>query len=108
MNFKKVPKKGTQQVASATEKYLSEKIAPELLSYQGRIVIIVAYLLLSIVGIYGWSQIKIDFHKEWLIGKDTYAYNFVYLNNQYFKFGFQATFYVDDPDIDYSLTEIQL
>ena len=33
VNFKVIQKKGKQQVASATEKYLIEKIAPELLSY---------------------------------------------------------------------------
>ena len=51
-------------------------MAPELLSNEGRIVIMVAYLLLILIGMYGWSQFKIDFLSEWLIGEDAYVYDF--------------------------------
>ena len=59
-------------------------MAPELLSNEGRIVIMVAYVLLMIIGIYGWSQFKIDFIQEWLIGETTYVYDFYQLNDKYF------------------------
>ena len=63
-------------------------MAPELLSNEGRIVIMVAYVLLFIIGLYGWSQFKIDFIQEWLIGETTYVYDFYQLNDQYFKLGY--------------------
>ena len=48
----------------------------------------VAYVLLFIIGLYGWSQFKIDFIQEWLIGETTYVYDFYQLNDQYFKLGY--------------------
>ena len=68
----------------------------------------VAYFLLILIGIYGWSQFKIDFVQEWLIGEDAYVFDFYALNEEYFKLGYQTTLYVDDPDLDYSSKEIQL
>ena len=52
---KSAEQKKKSEIASATERFLHKRIAPELLSDEGRIVVLVVYLLLVITAAYGVS-----------------------------------------------------
>lgn len=64
--------------------------------------------MLCAVAAYGCSQVQIDFSTQFFINEGVYVYDFFELNDEYFKSGFQATTFVDNPNIDYSSRESQL
>ena len=93
------------EVASGVEKFLVETIVPEVFSNQGRISILATYIVLFIVAVYGVSQVKIDFKTEYFIKPDARVYNFFQLNDAYFRTGFTAVTYVDNPSLDFTNKE---
>ena len=95
----------TSEVASATERFLHNKLAPELLSFEGRVVVLTIYLVMLIGALYGCLQVKIDFSVDYFITSDSYIYEYYQLNDKYFQQGFSTTIFVDDPTIDYASAE---
>jgi len=82
--------------------------APELLSTNGRISVIIAYLVLCVAAIYGVTSLRIDMKIEYFIDKDTDAYQYIRVLDEYFNQGFSATFYVENTELDYASKETQL
>ena len=67
----------------------------------------VIYSLLLVIACYGCVKVKTDFNMTFFIDEDAYVYEFFSLKDEYFNAGFRTTFYINDPDIDYSSPEIQ-
>ena len=84
---------------------MHNKLAPELLSFEGRIVVLTIYFVMLIGAFYGCLQVEIDFSVDYFITQDAYIYEFYQLNDKYFKQGFQTNIFVDDPTIDYASVE---
>jgi len=82
--------------ASKTEKCLELYLAPNLLSWPGRISIIVIYVILIAGSIIGCALVEIDFNVRFFIGEESYIYNWFELNDQYFSVGSTTTTYVDN------------
>ena len=93
------------ELASATERFLHYRFAPELLSHEGRIGIIAIYILSGLAALYGCMQVEIDFSIEYFIGKTSYVKDFYDLNDEYFRSGFSVDIYVDNPDLDWTTPE---
>lgn len=73
----------------------------------GRIGLLVIYVILIAGSIYGCLQVEIDFKVTYFIGKSAPVYDYFQLNDKYFATGSYTTIYVDNPDLDYSSTEVQ-
>ena len=71
-------------MASATERFLHNRLAPELLSFEGRIVVLTIYFVMLIAAVYGCTKVEIDFSVEYFIGEDSYIYDYYQLNDKYF------------------------
>lgn len=52
---------------SKTEEFLAKKIAPELMSHQGRITLLAIYFVLVIGAVWGASNISINFSIDFFI-----------------------------------------
>ena len=91
--------------ASATERFLHFRVGQELLSHEGRIVVIVIYLLSILAACYGVTQVKIDFSVEFFIGDTAYVKPFFDLNDKYFRQGLRATIYNDNENLDWTAEE---
>ena len=88
-------------------------MAPELLSYQGRVTVLTIWALMLICAIYGATQVEINFAKEFFIPPDTDVESFFLFDKEYFKTGFGTGISVQsnfdgNPDIDYPSEEVQL
>merc|ERR1719258_535053 len=64
----------------------------------GRILVLLLFLILFIVGIVGATFIYKDFKLEWFFPDDSYVNTFFNWNNQYFASGKPVTVYVRDMD----------
>ena len=69
------------ELASATERFLHYRFAPELLSHEGRIGIVSIYILSGLAAIYGCTQVRIDFSIDYFIGDKAYVKRFYDLND---------------------------
>jgi predicted RND superfamily exporter protein len=67
-------KKFEIEYASATERFLGEVMAPELLSKQGRIGVLFVWFIMCLCASYGASQVRIDFKVDYFIPPDSYTY----------------------------------
>ena len=94
--------------SSGTERFLAERVAPEILSNEGRISIIGVYLVMGVISLFGCMGLYVDFKVEFFIGPTSYVYNWFSLNNEYFRTGDQITHFVDAAETDYASKEIQL
>lgn len=104
---KEVEERNEQLEGSKTEKFIESYLAPYLFTKAGRIICLVVYVLLIAASIYGCTQVKIDFKVTYFVGEESTIYNYFQLNDQYFASGTRTTTYVDNPNVDYSSTEIQ-
>jgi len=91
-----------------TERFLDKVFAKELLTREGRIGVIILYLIMTIGGIYGVQQLEVDFSIEYFVD-DGSPLKF-YLNNsaKYFNNGKSFTIYTENKDIEYSSVNTQL
>jgi len=64
----------------------------------GKIVTLVVFLSLMVVGIIGSTQIKQDFKLEWFVPDDSYLNTFFKWNSEYFATGTPITIYIKDID----------
>ena len=94
--------------SSAVERFLGEKFAPELLTNQGRASIIVIWLTLSIVAVVGCMNLTISFTINDLIPPDSPFREYFDIDRQYLNSGFTPTIYVENDQLDYTSTEVQL
>ena len=81
------------------------RLAPELLSHEGRVVVLVVYILMMFLAGYGCSQVKIDFKVDFFIAESAYIYEFFQLNDEVFKSGFSTTMFIDNSDLDFTSSE---
>lgn len=102
----KKPKAPVVVYSSGTERFLAERVAPEVLSNEGRISIIGVYLVMCVISLIGCMGLYVDFKVEFFIGPTSYVYNWFSLNNEYFRTGDQITHFVDAADTDYASKEI--
>ena len=67
---------------------------------------LLVYAVMIVTAIYGAMKVQVDFKVDYFIAEGSLIYNYFQLNNEYFQSGFQATIYVDSPDVDYASEEI--
>lgn len=73
------------------------------LSQPGIITILILYLIMIAVSIYGILNVEIDFKTTYFIGADAYAKNYININEEHFKAGSTLTFYTDNENnLDYT------
>ena len=108
-----VKAKKEEEYAGMIEKFIATVMAPELLSYQGRITVLTVWALMLVCAIYGGTQVEINFAKEFFIPPDTEVEKFFLFDKEYFKTGFETDIQVfseDEglPSIDYTSEAVQL
>ena len=94
------------EVASATEKFLKERIAPELLRPHSRIIILFLYLIVLSIAVYGCTQNSSSFTRREFIKESAYLYDFYELDDDFFESGSWTSFFIDNADIDYASEEV--
>jgi predicted RND superfamily exporter protein len=72
------------EYSSSVEKFLAEKIAPELLSKEGRIAILSVYFIMCVCSLYGCLNVGIDFKVEYFISPTAYVFTWFELDKEYF------------------------
>lgn len=90
------------------EKCLGRFVAPVVLSTVGRIVLLVIYVGLLAMMIYGATQVKIHFEIQFFIGKESVAYEWFAANEKHFNVGIAPTnVFIELEGLDISDPEIQ-
>lgn len=64
--------------------------------------VIILYVILTIGGIYGASQLEVDFSIEYFVDEGSYIKNYLNANTKYFRTGRTFSIYVENTEIDYS------
>ena len=73
-------------VASHTEIFLLERMAPELFSRAGKVSILFVFLILTILTVQGWMYVEIDFSSDYFItDEDTQIYKYTQAKEKYFS-----------------------
>lgn len=72
------------EYASGIERFLGERLAPEILSDEGRITILTVYAILMIIAAYGCTQVTVDFGVDFLISEDAQVYGYFALDEEFF------------------------
>ena len=93
------------EVSSGVERWLKEKVSRELFTVQGKATVLFAWTIGTLIATYGCTQVSVDFKLEFFIKPTGYMYDYLQLNTKYFKSGFGATFYVTNPDEDFTSVE---
>lgn len=75
---------------SATERFLATKVAPELLSDNGRISVIVIWTIITIVAALGIPNLDIEFDISYFIDETKYIYSYFEMLDTYFETGFNV------------------
>jgi hypothetical protein len=70
--------------SSGVEKFLAEKVAPEILSTEGRIAILSVYFVMAIVSVWGCMNLNIDFKVTYFISEEAYVFQWFELDKEFF------------------------
>ena len=91
----------SEEHASIIEALIAKYLAPELLSSQGRALILIAWLLLIGCSLNGATRMVMDFSMDFFLIPDQPITDFVILNNKYFKEGsyFKIFYKLDQDDL---------
>ena len=101
--------KHTLEVSSRLEGYLKSKVAKELFSRQGKMTVVFAWTVGTLIAIYGCTQVEVDFKMEFFIKESANVYNALAYNKKYFADGFSPTIFVNAyNDTDFTTRESQL
>jgi len=68
---------------------------------------LVIYIILVALAIFGATQVEIDFKVTYFIGETSKVYEYFNLNEKYFNTGTSTVTYIDNSSLDYSSTEVQ-
>ena len=87
--------------ASIIEALIAKYLAPEVLSNQGRALILVAWILMIGFSLNGATQIVMDFSMDFFLIPDEPVTDFIMLNNKYFQEGTYFKIYhkLDQDDV---------
>ena len=66
----------------------------------------VLYGVMILISLYGCYNLKTDFRTTFLISEDSQINNYFTLKEEYFNTGFTATFYVVNPELDFTSLEV--
>ena len=75
----------SDEYASIIEALIAKYLAPEVLSNQGRALILVAWILMIGFSLNGATQIVMDFSMDFFLIPDEPVTDFIMLNNKYFQ-----------------------
>ena len=87
--------------------FLRERVAKELFTPTGKIVVIFIYIVGTMAAFYGCSQVEVDFKMSFFIKEGSNCFNFLTKNEAYFASGFSPVIYIDDPTTDFTSEESQ-
>ena len=90
---------------SFTEMFLDKYFGKEIMSKEGRAVILFVYAVMIVFGIYGASQLEVDFKIEYFVDKESAVWGYLDANTEYFNNGESFTIYVENPDLNYASKE---
>lgn len=85
-------------VASKTEHFLLNYVAPEFISLHGKTSVLFIYCLLTVISIYGCSQMKTYFSLDVYLTPEWPSYDYKFTVNNYMKQGVTPSTYVYIPD----------
>ena len=87
--------------ASIIEALIAKYLAPEVLSNQGRALILVAWILMIGFSLNGATRIVMDFSMDFFLIPDEPVTDFIMLNNKYFQEGTYFKIYhkLDQDDL---------
>ena len=96
-------------VASNTEVYLQKYIAPALISWKGKTVVILLFSALTAVCVVKLFDIKTYFSMELFVNEEFGQYSFLQARNTHFGLSYKPTTYVQLAEInDLDLEQLQL
>ena len=93
--------KNSDEYASIIEALIAKYLAPEVLSNQGRALILVAWVLMIGFSLNGANKIVMDFSMDYFLIPDEPVTDFISLNNKYFQEGtyFNIGHKLDQDDV---------
>ena len=97
-----------EEYASGVEKFCSQVFAEKILQSHARVTILVAWVAIITVAIYGVMQLKTEFSMSLFIPKGSPTEKFYQMDLRSFQTGFDVALVVNNQDIDYSTEESQL
>ena len=97
-------------VASHTEVFLLEKVAPELLSKRGKVSVLFIYFIWTLVAVYGFYNCKIEFTFDFfLTDTELPVYKYKEAQAEYFSdSGLPLNIFTNNTSLDFYSTESQL
>ena len=103
------PKKAPQDLESASkcEKLLRNVIGPELISVHGKMFASIIYVVMILIASWGCYKLKTDFKVTFLISEESDINKYFIAKDKYFDSGFTVTFYISNPELDFSSIETQ-
>ena len=90
-----------EEYASKVEEFMTNVLATEVLSQQGRVCILLVWVIAAAVGLYGASKVTPNFSLEFFLIPGKPVTKFMEMNALHFKEGYSFEIYsvVDDVDI---------
>ena len=88
--------------------FLGKFYATEIMTPQASLGVLVLYIALMIAGIYGASQMELNFSFEDMIDKEHFVWKYVENNWQYWPRTQGFSVYVENNETDYSSIEFQV
>ena len=87
-------------VASNTEVYLHKYIAPALISWKGKTIVILLYSVLTVICLIKFFNIRTYFSMELFVNEEFGQHSFLQARNTYFGISYKPTTYVQLAETD--------
>ena len=95
----------TEEFASKVEKFMTNTLATEVLSPQGRICILLAWVIAVVVALYGAVRVTPNFSLEFFLIPGKPVTKFMNVNAIHFKEGYSFEIFSVVDDVDIASTE---
>ena len=96
-----------EEYASYIEEIIAEQIAPETMTWQGRMVVLMAWALMLVCSFAGISKLEMDFSMEYFIPRDSILLDYLKKDIEHFGTGYHIDIQTFCSDIDLSSAESQ-
>ena len=91
---------------TSSEKFFATRFAPILISHKGRLSVLLVWLILIGFAIYGLTNVKADFNKDFFIPKESLTEDYNNLLKKYYDIGGLPTIILDNEEIDFASEEL--
>ena len=87
-------------VASHTELFIKDKIAPRLISTHGKLIVLTGYLVLTLLCLLRLQHVRVYFSFDLLINEDYKSYEYVKKKEQYFGTSYKPATYIKRANLE--------